>query len=519
LIAQGNARIIHTISIPSYRGIIFDRREEPLAVSTPTESAWIDPRHFNPTKEEFQKITQLFGLNKRELKEKIAQNKQRAFLYLKRDVPDDIVATVRAMRMHGLYFRREYRRFYPSGPDAAQLIGFTNIDDQGQAGLELYFDDILKPISGKKRVLEDRSGKWIQDLENIQAPHSGQDIILSIDTRIQSHILRVLSELLTRTQAKSATCVMIDITTGEILAMLTAPSFNANNRQERQGPAIRLRAITDPVEPGSTVKAFTIAAGLEEKIIKENSLIDTSPGTIRLGPYVIHDDRNWGVLRVYEILSRSSNVGICKIALELPPNYMAQFFDRFGFGRETGLKLPGESKGSLPEGPQSLNIQASLGFGYGLSVTPLQLAHAYATLGAKGIYRPLSITRLDTAPAGTRILSEEVSTTILSMLAEVTRKDGTGRRANISGYPTAGKTGTVRVIGEQGYDVNRHFSLFAGVTPLHNPRLATLVLIEEPQKAYMGGAVAAPTYAKIVQYALYMLNIPPESDYASKPLQ
>lgn len=510
--AQGNARTLRIIDIPSYRGLIMDRRQTPLAISTPVHAVWIDPRHFSATKEEVNKLAKILGLSIDELSHKLEQSSHREFIYLKRNVTPDVSEKVKSLKLTGVNLKREFRRYYPAGRQTAQLIGFTDIDDHGQAGIELMFQDLMKPVFGKKKVLEDRTGQWVKDIDHLQTAHSGQDITLSIDLRIQSFAYRELEQAIREYNAKSATLVMLDVQTGEVLAMISAPSFNPNNRQECHGSATRNRALTDLVEPGSTVKAFSVASALSKRTLGPETLIDTSPGYYHVANHMIKDLRNYGVLSLRDVLSKSSNVGISKITLALPPENLINTFRALGLGDSINTNFPGERNGTLPAPPKNPFVHATLAFGYGLSVTPLQLAHAYATLATKGVKRPISLTKIEDPSdlLTQQVLPADVAENTLLMLTDVL-EHGTGTRANIPGYKTAGKTGTTRIVGPQGYDPNRHMALFAGITPVNHPRLATVVIIEEPnEKFYSGGLVAAPIYKNVVSKALYILNIPPD---------
>lgn len=509
---QGNLRTLRTVEIPSYRGVITDRRGIPLAVSTPVDAIWINPKLFNPSKEELDSLSKLLNIDSLDIQNKQMQYSNKSFAYLKRGLPPADAQDILKLGITGLGKKREFKRFYPSGKQVAQLIGFTDIDDVGQSGLELSFEGHLKPKIGKKRVLEDRMGNWIQDIDKFQAPESGQNIALSIDLRLQSIALKELEAAVEKFQAKSATLVMLDIETGEVLCMVSAPSFNPNNPKERVGDAVRNRALTDQLEPGSTIKAISILSALHSNEYTPETVIDTYPGKMRLGQHTVKDIRNYGKLTVSEILEKSSNVGISKITLSLPPHQLIQTFEQMGLGTETFTEFPGEQRGILPPPPKNPFVLATLAFGYGLAVTPLQLAQAYAILGSKGVKRPITLVKQSTPikDLGVRVLPKDICQATLNMLTEVV-VDGTGRRANIPGYLTAGKTGTIRVVGPQGYDPNRHIGLFAGISPVNNPKLATVVIVEEPsEKHYYGGLTAAPIYKNVVSQALIILNIPPE---------
>jgi len=506
--AQGNARTLHTVDIPSYRGMLTDRRGVPLAISTPVHAVWINPQHFQPTLAQQQQLAELLERPFEEISQKASQYADRVFIYLKRGISPGLADKIKALNITGLGLKREFKRYYPAGQQCAQLIGFTDIDDKGQAGLELSFEKYLKPTIGKKRVLEDRTGRWVQDIDHLQAAQSGQDIALSIDLRIQSLAFKELSKAVKQHQAKSATLVMLDVLTGEVLAMLSFPSFNPHNRQACQGSATRNRALTDQIEPGSTIKTFSIASALASRQFTPDSLIETAPGAYYIGKHLVKDQSNYGKLSLKEILQKSSNVGISKMTLALPPTQLLTTFRRLGLGNGARTPFPGERQGYLPEDIAHPFAHATLAFGYGLTVTPLQLVHAYATLATQGIERPVSLVKV-TPPLSTQVaLEPDVAKTTLDLLTAVL--EGTGKRANIPGYKTAGKTGTTRIVGPQGYDPNRHLSLFVGITPAQKPRLATLIMVEEPhEKHYYGGLVAAPIYKNVLSKALHTLNIAP----------
>lgn len=509
--AEGNARSVRVVTLPHYRGMITDRRGEPLAISTPVSAYWVDPRRFAPSKQQIALLAEWLEISPEKILDSQQPNGDRAFLYLKRDVLPYIAEQVDDLNVPGLYRRREFRRYYPAGASAAQLVGFTDIDDQGQSGVELYLDEQLRPTEGKKRVLEDRAGQWIRDLGGIQPGQSGDTIHLSIDARIQDSTYQALLAAVEKHKAKSATAVMIYIPTGEVLSIVTAPSFNPNIRSERTGAKTRLRAITDPFEPGSTIKAFTLATALESGRFQTDTPINTNPGRYELGGFTVRDVRNYGQLTFKDVLIKSSNVGIIKVVLELGAMPLIETFESLRLGSAILLGLPGEHSGQLHYNPDEKYAHASFGFGYGFSVTALQLAQAYAVLGAKGVERlPTIFQRDEPTMTERRVLDESVSETLLSILAETTQPGGTGKRANIPGFKTAGKTGTVRLVGPSGYDPNRHLSLFAGVTPVDNPLIATAIVVEEPQDHYYGGLVSAPLYAKIVGAALHILNHPPD---------
>ncbi len=509
--AQGNARTLRVVDIPSFRGMVTDRRGTPIAISSPVHSVWINPQHFEPTTDQLTTLAKLLALPEEIVLKKA--NASRGFVYLKRGIPPDLAEKIQALNVTGVGLKREFRRYYPSGRQTAQLVGFTDIDDQGQAGIELTFEEYLKPIIGKKRVLEDRTGRWVKDIDHLRTPRSGQDVTLSIDLRIQSIAYQELEKALKEFKAKSATLTMLDVRTGEVLAMVSAPSFNPNNRQECNGSATRNRALTDLFEPGSTLKTISIACALASRQFTPETIIDTNPGSMLVNNKVVRDHHNYGVLNLGSVLSKSSNVGITKIMLALPKDQLIHTLRSLGLGDSINTPFPGERRGTLPTQTTNDFSLATLAFGYGLAVTPLQLVHAYSALATHGNLLPVSLTKVTNPQKiiGKQALPSDVADTTLKLLTAVISKEGTGARAHIPGFKTAGKTGTTRVVGPNGYDPNRHVGIFIGITPVDSPRLATIVIIEEPDEAnYYGGLVAAPVYRNVVGKALHILNIAPD---------
>lgn len=508
---QGNMRTIHEVQTPSYRGLITDRRNTPLAISTPVNAIWANPKQISLTLEELKQLTKLLEFNHPQLLvDRFTNNQDKSFIYLKRNVPPGVAKQIMALKISGIYSQQEFKRFYPAGASTAQILGFTDIDDKGQAGLELGFEEKLRPQIGKKRILEDRIGHWLQDLEYLQMPHSGEDITLSIDLRLQTMALNELENAIAKYKAKAATAIILDVNTFEILSMVTAPSFNPNNSNERSGSQIRARALTDLFEPGSTIKAFSIASALETKKFTLDTIIDTENGEYSIGEHKIKDVGKFGKLSFKDVLVKSSNIGVSKIVLALPEDQVTNTFQALGLGQQTFTDFPGERSGILPPPSKSPFMRSTLAFGYGLMVTPLQLARAYAILANDGKAAPVSITKVLGPIKTEQVIPKDAANATFNILKEVMGKSGTGKRANIAGHMTAGKTGTIRVVGPKGYDPNRHVALFAGITPADNPKLATVIIVEEPdEKMYYGGLVAAPVYKNIVSKALHILNIAP----------
>ena len=510
---QGDARSVRTEHIPAYRGVISDRNGEPLAVSTPVASIWLNPQHLADNEKQWPALAKLLDLNPKQLKKKIDSNRQRHFVYLKRHVSPKLANSVRALGISGINVQREYKRYYPASEVAAHIVGFTNIDDQGQEGIELAFDAWLQGEPGSKRVLKDLHGNVFRDIDQGQQARSGKNITLSIDMRLQYMAYRELKAAMKRVDAKSGSVVMLDGLTGEVLAMVNQPSFNPNNRSELKPASLRNRAMTDVFEPGSTVKPLTVVAALESGRYKPNTIVDTSPGYIRVGKKTLLDPVNYGKLNVTGILTKSSQVGTSKLALDLDEQEVWRVFSRFGLGVGTGSGFPGESAGILPSRPNWRPIErVNFAFGYGLAVTPLQLAQAYSVFASGGVMRPATLMRRTEQVEGERIISSEVADDLVAMLATVTQKGGTATRAQLAAYSVAGKTGTVHKVGKKGgYADDRYMAVFAGLAPASNPRIVTVVMIDEPNlDRYHGGESAAPVFARVMSDALRILDIRPD---------
>jgi cell division protein FtsI (penicillin-binding protein 3) len=508
---QGDQRYLRDIPIPVSRGTIFDRNGEPLAVSTPVESIWANPTDVLSASDRLPELAKALGLDEEDLKQKLVQRSDKEFVYLKRHLnPDDAKAIV-DLGIPGVAREREFRRYYPSGEVMAHVLGFTNIDDRGQEGLELAFDDWLAGKPGVKRVIRDLHGQVVENVELLREAQPGRDLTLSIDRRIQYLAYRELLAGLQEHHATSGSMVIIDVPTGEVLAMVNAPSFNPNARNGVDPSFRRNRAVTDVVEPGSTIKAFTISAALESGKWKPHTPVDTTPGTFTLADgRVIRDVHNKGLLDVTGVITHSSNVGAAKIGLTLTRDHMYDVDHRFGFGEVTGSGFPGESPGLLPPskswGPVE---QATIAYGYGLNVTPLQLANAYTAIANNGRLRSPTFVKGAQNP-DTAVIDPEIAANIRKMLETVVTPEGSGLKAAITNYRVAGKTGTSRAASGGGYD-NRHISLFVGMVPASNPRLVGVVVIHDPQGAYYGGLVSAPVFSKVMDGALRLLDVPPDN--------
>lgn len=512
---QGNARSIRIVDIPAYRGMITDRNGEPLAVSTPVDSVWIDPKQFIASAKELNELAGLVGIAPDDIQSLVDSNKQREFIYLKRGMNPYVGPEVKDLNIPGVFIENEFRRFYPEGEIAAQLVGLTNIDDIGQEGEELAFNQWLSGIDGKKRVLQDRMGRIIADVDLIQAPQPGRDLTLSIDRRIQYLAYLALQEQVASTHADSGSLVVLDVKTGEVLAMASVPSYNPNDRPKIHDGRFRNRAATDVFEPGSTMKPFSVSNALMTGNFTPNTIIDTNPGYIIVDNRRIDDDDNYGVLTVTGVLQKSSNVGVTKMTLTTPPTSLYNLLHKVGFGQTTSSGFPGESPGILENRARWSPISlATISFGYGVSVTDLQLAQAYSILANGGIKKPVSLVKVNNAPVGERVMPQKIAHEVLMMLETVVEKGGTATQASIPGYTVAGKTGTSRIIGPNGYELNHHTAVFAGIAPVSNPRLVVVVMIRDPKGTgavyYMGGEVSAPVFAKVMGGALRLLDVPPD---------
>jgi len=510
---QANVRHLRVAKIPAHRGVITDRNGEPLAVSTPVDSIWVNPREIVQTADRIPQLAIALGMDADALAQRLTRNSEREFLYLKRHLRPADAAAIAALEIPGVDVEREYRRYYPAGEVVGHLIGFTDIDDAGQEGIELAFDQWLAGKPGKRRVLKDRLGRIVEDVERIQSPSPGRALATAIDLRIQYLAYRELKSAIQRSGSASGSIVVLDVATGEVLAMVNQPSYNPNDRAQFAAEKYRNRAITDIFEPGSSLKTLVIAAALESGQYDAGSRVDTSPGRIKVGAKVIEDSHNLGRIDLQTILARSSNVGATKIAMSLPPEMLYGVLSGFGLGRLSGSGFPGESAGLLSHFANWRPIsQATLAYGYGLSVTPLQLAQAYAVIAAGGLHRPVSLLRVEQSPIARRVIKAGTANAVLSMLETVVGPDGTGQRAAVAGYRVAGKTGTSKKFVPGGYSQDRYTALFAGTAPVTQPRLVVVVVIDDPSNGdYYGGEVAAPVFANVVQGALRILAVPPDN--------
>lgn len=514
---QGDSRAIRNITIPAYRGLITDRNGEPLAISTPVTAIVANPK--NIQKSDIERLSLALKISESQLQSRLQRYRNKSFMYLVQQLPNDEAEKILKLNISGVSGQQRYKRFYPAGEVTAQLVGFTNYLDIGQEGMELAYDDWLTGEPGKKKVVLDKNRRVINDISLIQAASSGEDLRLSIDLRVQYAAYRALKKAVKKHNAKSGSVVVLDVNSGEVLAMVNQPSFNPNDRSKLRQSSVRNRAITDLMEPGSTVKPFTVLAALESGQFSAQSRIDTNPGYLKVDYKTFVDPSNYGELNLAEVLTKSSQVGTTKVALALDPESTRDLFQRVGFGEVMGTGFPGETLGSLPAYRKWHPVtQATFAFGYGLSVSSLQLARAYAVLANDGLRKEISMVALDSEPEGLRVINAATTKEVRHMLRAASSHKGTGRRAMIDGYSVGGKTGTLhKVKVDGGYDDNRYMSVFAGLSPISSPRLATVVVIDEPRQGdYFGGLVAAPVFSEITGNALRLMQVTPdETDQSS----
>ncbi|MBU1294334.1 MAG: penicillin-binding protein 2 [Gammaproteobacteria bacterium] len=518
---QGEMRAVRTEAIPATRGMILDRRGEPLAVSTPTWTIIANPRALwklprDPSlnigpEQEIKRLAEVMGVGRAWLQERFEANKTRSFMYLRRQIPPHEADAIMAANVVGVSKTKEYKRFYPAGEVASHVVGFTNIDDKGQEGIELAYDQALEGQPGRRSYVKDLTGNIIRGVGVEEAEHPGENIELSIDLRLQYLAYRELKAAVTEHRATSASAVILDVKTGEILAMVNQPSYNPNDRSKLEYEELRNRAVIDLFEPGSTMKPFTISAALMSDQYTTETTIDTSPGYLRFGRFTIRDAANYGVIDFEKLLIKSSNVGASKIALSLPQDAIWNMDYELGIGSPVGIGFPGEASGVLPSHPKWHPSEiATLAYGYGLSVSTLQLAQAYMTLANGGYRVPVTIFKQDVPADGKQVIPQKVAHDVVKMMESVVQR-GSGKAAQIPGYRVAGKTGTVHKVGSKGYEYDQYIALFAGVAPASNPRLAMVVMINDPKgREYYGGEVAAPVFSRVMEGALTTLNIYPD---------
>jgi cell division protein FtsI (penicillin-binding protein 3) len=504
---KGDARYGRTVDIVAHRGMITDRYGDPLAISTPMESVWASPNDVEATLPQMKQLGRILGLDVREVKSRLFDT-TRDFVYLKRQLPPDQAEKVVSMEIPGISLQREYRRYYPGGEVTAHLLGFTNLDDNGQEGLELEFQDRLGGKAGSQRVIKDRRGHIVEDVASIRAPKPGSDLALSLDSKIQYLAYRELKLAVEQHHAKSGSIVVLDAKSGEVLALSNWPSYNPNNRSKPGLEVLRNRAVTDQFEPGSTMKPFTVATALEAGKVKPDTVIDTEGGAMTIGGRTIHDSHPETELTVAQVIQKSSNVGAAKMALSMEPEVFWRSLSEAGFGEPTSSGFPGEASGKLRDYKTWRPIeQATMSYGNGISVSLLQLARAYTVFANDGELKPISLLKEDAPPVGKTIFSPVTAHEVRDMLELVVQPGGTAPLAQINGYRVAGKTGTAHKL-EGGRYVNRYVASFVGLAPASNPRLIVAVMIDEPTGEYYGGQVAAPVFSNVMGSALRLLNVP-----------
>lgn len=509
---QGTNRHVRSVEIPAHRGVITDRYGEALAISTPVYSVWAHPVTALDNPQGLAHAAKVLGLSQKKIQQKLHKRKNKQFVYLKRHVFPEVADKLKQQKTPGVSTVREYRRYYPTGEMAAHVVGLTNIDDQGLEGVELAFDDWLHGYSGKKRVLKNAHGVVVGDISLVREPHHGKDLTLSIDKRIQYLAYRELKRTITSHSAKAGSIIVLSVESGEVLAMANLPAFNPNDRSNADVAAIRNRAITDVFEPGSTVKPFLIAAAIENNIYKVNSKINTEPGYFNIAGLVVSDHSNYGVIDLQTLLSKSSNVGAVRVALNMSQEQLWSQYQSVGFGQLTGSGFPGERAGKLASYSNWNKTQrATIAYGYGMSTTAMQLARAYSVIANDGVLLPTTFVKNDQAVSGQRVMSVRTAKSVRNMLKGVLAESGTGSRASMQGYSAAGKTGTSRKAYEGGYSKDNYIALFAGMAPADKPKVVVVAVVDQPlkQAGYYGGEVAAPLFSRVTEGSLRLLNIAP----------
>ncbi|MFL0810581.1 MAG: penicillin-binding protein 2 [Agarilytica sp.] len=515
----GEARTLRNEKLSAYRGVITDRNGELLAVSTPVKSVFINPQKVR--QDQVPAIANAVGMKAKRLSSKLERYENKQFMYLVRHLPPQEANKILAKKFQGVYAQEEFRRYYPAGEVAAHVVGFTDTDDRGREGVELGFNQYLAGEAGSKRVIKDLKGNVVKDLGLVKSPKSGSDLQLTIDLRLQYLAYKELKHAIANQNAKSGSLVMMDANSGEILAMVNQPSYNPNNRNTVKADQLRNRAFTDVFEPGSTMKPFAMMAALESGRYSPHSKIDTSPGHMFVGGKMIPDPVNYGVLDLGKIISKSSQVGISKIALDMDPNDIRDVYFRAGIGQSSGAGFPGESVGELPSRAKWHPVeQATFAYGYGLSVNAVQLAQAYTVIASGGKLLPASLIKQDAENLSTQVIDKKIAKQVTKMLKGVLESGGTAASSQIDAYPVAGKTGTAHKVRAQGYADDRYIALFAGFAPADNPEVVAVVIVNEPpsEGAYSGGKVAAPLFSSVVEKALRVLNVAPKQNKSAKKI-
>jgi cell division protein FtsI (penicillin-binding protein 3) len=516
--AKGESRYSRVLEIPADRGRILDRNGEALAVSTPVKSIWAIPEDVVASRGDIERLARALDMAGDEIRKRLAES-DRDFVFIKRQISPEVAERVAALGIPGIHQNQEYRRYYPGGEVTAQAVGFIDVDGHGQEGVELAYEDLLAGRAGTRRVIKDRRGEIVEDLAGSRPAEHGRDLVLALDSRIQSLAFHRLRDAVRQHRARAGGIVVLDVRTGEVLAIANLPTYNPNNRSKLSGGALRNRAVVDIFEPGSTLKPLTIAAALEAGKVTPNTRISTAPGTLTIGPATIRDAHRSTELTVAQVIQKSSNVGAAKVALMLRPEVLWDMFERAGLGREPEIDFPGEASGKVrPYKTWKPIEQATMSFGHGISVSLIQLARAYTMFARNGDLIPLSLVKVDTPPRGVPVISPETAAAVRAMLELVTHVEGTAPRAQIVGYRVAGKTGTAHKLENGGYAPDKYISSFVGFAPVSNPRLIVAALIDEPTDGeYYGGTIAAPVFADVMAGALRILGVPP--DAPMKPIE
>lgn len=509
LISEGTSRWqrVETISAP--RGMLTDRHGEPVAVSTPVTTLWADPRELEPA--DIPRLAKAADVSETTLRNRAEQH--RAFMYINRQMNPEDAEQVLALRIPGVYGQAEFKRFYPAGEVTSHIVGFTDIDDQGQEGIELAYNDLLNGSSGRKEVVRDLLGRVVRDVGEVEAVKSGSNLSLTIDLRLQYLAYRELKAAIASYGAKSGSVVMMDVKTGEVLALVNQPGYNPNDRSQLDPVALRNRAITDVIEPGSVMKPLTMAIALDQGLMTPTTVVDTNPGFMRLGRFSIRDFRNYGSMTATEVIQKSSNVGIAKLSQDIDPTVFWSTLYQFGFGDSLSLGYPGEATGSLPNPMRWDSVtQGALSYGYGMSATPLHLAQAFATLANNGqrVHAKLLMDAVQ-PDDGAQVVTPETARIMIDMMRTVVEPGGTARQAKLDWYSVAGKTGTSHKVGAAGYEDSRYVSSFVGIAPADNPEIVTVVVINDPpEDRYFGGETAAPIFHGIMTQALPLISVVPD---------
>lgn len=536
---KANANILRTEKLKAMRGVIYDRHGVPLAISTPIMKVVIDPRDYFEAKELYDdtmaelakdpnnrklkrqlpnknlnldELADAVGMDRQELHQKMHERPRSRYLVLQKEVPPQQAELILKRNFQGVYTEKNYKRYYPQPQPNAQIIGLTNSEGTGIEGLEMQLNSRLAGVDGEQQIIRDKRGNRVKDPEVIKEVEHGENITLSIDSRLQYIMYRELTAAGVANNARSATAIAVDVKTGEILAMTSWPSYNPNDKKGLENKdAMRNRGAVDSFEPGSTMKPFTVAMALESGKYSANTVVNLGGGSMRVGNHTIRDTHNYGNLTLAGIIQKSSNVGVAKIALSLPYPTLPTFYKRLGFGQRSAVKFPGESAGLiLPPSKWNVSEVATMSYGYGLNATVLQLVDAYAMIANQGKKLPLSLYKLEGEVQGEQILDPKIAEQLLLMMEAVTLPGGTARQANIPGYRVAGKTGTAHKLraDRKGYSQNEYRALFAGIAPVSDPRLAMFVVVENPTGQYYGGLVAAPVFARVMQESLRLMNVP-----------